>query len=173
MTFWVDSVERWSDTIGLFGFVFCFFLLFFFFKQHWVQFKNALSRTRLAAQRLGWGLISWCRHKGTSYWEQGERERSRGKDLGKDHPSEPLTSPVPDLYHLSVRTGSVMFEEHGSSMSSTFYFFLTFRNPGKRVELFLHKHFVWKEMGWTFTLSGGDSKHVTLFFHQTLCRFEP
>ena len=53
------------------------------------------------------------------------------------------------------------------------HFFFTFRNPGKRVEMFLHKHFLWTGMGWTFTLSGGDVKHVKLFFYQILCRFEP
>ena len=66
-----------------------------------------------------------------------------------------------------------MFEEHGSGMSSTFFFFFTFRNPGKRVEMFLHINFVWTGMGWTFILSGGDIKHVKLFFYQILCRFEP
>ena len=54
-----------------------------------------------------------------------------------------------------------------------FFFFFTFRTLGRRVEMFLHKHFLWTGMGWTFTFSGWDTKHVKLFFHQTLCRFEP
>lgn len=98
----------------------------------------------MAAQRLGWGLISWCRYKVTSHWEQGERERSRKKYLVKAHSSERLTSPVPHLYHLSARTWSVMFEEHGSGMSSTFFLLLETQEKG--LKCFYTNIFYWQ--GW-------------------------
>ena len=125
----------------------------------------------MAAQRLGWGLISWCRHKVTSHWEQGERERSRKNTWWKTTLRTTHVSCPPSVWPLSenmicdVWRARKWYVQH--------FFFFTFRNPGKRVEMFLHKNFVWTGMGWTFILSGGDIKHVKLFFYQILCRFEP
>ena len=100
------------------------------------------------------------------------KRKIQKKYLVKDHSQNDshLLSPI---CMTSQREHDLWCLKSTEVVCPALFFFFTFRNPGKRVEMFLHKNFVWTGMGWTFILSGGDIKHVKLFFYQILCRFEP